>query len=184
MKTFAGILLAAALLAGCSKKEEMTFDTPEGRVKVTSENNDGKMTIEGPDGKLQIDSNDKDRTMTATNEKGETMTFGSSDKVDLSAYGIEIYPGATAEDGKGGMSKIEGPDGTMVTVALVSKDSVQQVADFYKKQIKDAKSMGGEEGAFVTGKTKDGHDVTATAAQSDDKKETLISITITEKKKS
>lgn len=184
MKTIAGLLMMAALLAGCAKKDEVTVETPDGKVKISSEGEGGKTVIEGPEGKMTVEGDGKGGTVTTTNDKGETVKFGSSSDVDLAEFGVDVYPGAKAPEGGGGMSKVEGPQGTMVTAVFVTSDSVEKVLEYYKGKFSDPKTMSSPEGGFVTGKTKDGHDVTATAAKADGKNETNLSITVTTKKSS
>jgi hypothetical protein len=109
------------------KNETMTWnfeDIKNGKFKVTTDK--GTSTFDGSG--AQDGGGFK-----VTNEKGETATLGGGTPKDLPTW-LPIYPGATAQ-GSMASTTNEGRSGGF---SVTTKDSIDQVANFYESKLKDA----------------------------------------------
>ena len=153
-----GCILA---LAGCSKKST-TISTPGGTVEVTKDGSDQS-------------------NMKITTKEG-TMEISAGKKVDLSSFGVAVYPGAAQKEEGASSYTMQNKEGgqSMQMVTLVSSDPMDKVAQFYKDQFKDKKANIMDMNSGSTKMThivyEDGKDVT-TLMISDDKGKTQIVIT-------
>lgn len=182
MRKFLGLgAIAMLALSGCGKKEETTINTPDGKMKVSTEGS--KTTLETEKGKVEVTGDGKEGTWTMTDEKGNRSTVTTGQNVDLDKLGVDLYAGATVNKDKGGMSSVDTPDGKMTTAILTTSDAPEKVLEFYKGKLKDSKSLGSGDAGLVTGKNAAGNDVQVTVSRDKDGKETTLTLTIVEKKK-
>jgi len=167
-------ICAALAIAGCKKPAEVTVDNQGNNVKTTINGKDGQLTVEG---------NQKEGTskITATDKDGNKTTYESKSGIDLTAYGLDVYPGAKLKDDKNASAEVKSDKGTIATATYLSPDEPKKIAEYYKGQLTDPKENDMEDMAHLTGKTKDGAEVIVTAAFDKEKKETTISILITKK---
>jgi len=146
------LLLAAALLVGCGKKQvietpdgsatmttdgdttTVTAETPEGTstTTATTTGDDAHVVQEGPDGTTEITKEGDTTTMTSDAGDGSSMTHKEGGS-DLSAedVGVEFYPGSEPK-----MSNVytSGPVTTNM-VQLTSTDDPDKIQAFYKDQL-------------------------------------------------
>ncbi len=97
--------------------------------------------------------------------------------VNLAAYGIPIYPGATLSEGSNLAYKSADKKNRQIEVTLESRDAVPLIADWYKNQIKASQAylLTGELGS-IDGTTSTGYHVTITVAKLERKSTILISV--------
>lgn len=69
--------------------------------------------------------------VTLTTPSG-TMTAGNAGTVSSSDLGVDIYPGATQQQGA---VRVSTPNGTAITAAYTTNDSLDKVVDFYKGKL-------------------------------------------------
>ncbi len=105
------LLISLVLIAGCAKKTT-TIKTEEGDVKIESEIDGGKTTIETEEGKVEIGT------------ESEIPDDWPSD--------MPVYPGAEIQ-GSWDMTGEAGAEN--IAVVLITQDSVDQVKDYYKKEL-------------------------------------------------
>ena len=158
-----GIVLAMVVLmaAGCSKTKK-TVVVPGGKATVTTDKSgEGKVEIEGKEGKA-------------------TIEVGESVKVTEAELGVPIYPGATAQ----ASSKFEGKEKDSGKSAghyvLVTSDSVDKVAAFYKSNLKDVKNpveqnMGNGKMVIFTLES-DGKQISVHISSNEENKQTMIMV--------
>ena len=182
MRRFIGLATIGVLaLAGCAKKDEVTINTPDGQMKVSTEGN--KTTLETEKGKVEVNGDGKEGTWTMTDEKGNKSTVSTGEDVDLSKLGIDVYEGAKVNKGKGGMSTVDTPEGKMTSAILSTPDKTNKVIAFYKGKLKDPKAFEGPNAGMVTGKDNAGNEVQIAVARNEEDTETTMTITVVEKKK-
>ena len=118
------VLLVAAcvLISGCGKKEK-TFSTPDGKVTVKTDGKGegGTIQMEGKDGKVSVNTN-----------QGGTITEAE--------LGVPVYPGSIVKGSVKMEDKSGANKGTAEMYTLASKDNFQKVSEFYKANLKNAKS--------------------------------------------
>lgn len=198
MKRFWLLGLALSIVAvGCGSKgvtvtgengEKVSVDPASGDMTVTDK--DGKtMTVES-DGKT-VTAKGRDGTelkieegkFSGTNEKGEKFEGGVA-KVSESELGLPFYPGSTEMEF--GSSKLDGPDGTTLSMNRTSNDMPEKVIEFYKAKFKEPQmfnsSANGVAQAQVSGKLEDGADAAVIAIREKDKDTTQVMITVQRKK--
>jgi hypothetical protein len=159
------VVLALALaISGCAGKKETVVATPGGTVKVTEDGS--KTTAVTPQGTVEVQKEGDGATVTQTTKEG-TITSKTGASADLSALGVSLYPGATVADSGGAQAEMDTPAGKQLAVVLKSKDSIEKVADHYKKELTEAMSTVMPEGGSVIGKNKDGHQVTVVLSKED-----------------
>jgi phosphotransferase system HPr-like phosphotransfer protein len=98
---------------------------------------DGKATIKGENGEkatIQADKQGNSVSITSTDAEGNKVEYKGGSEVDLAKLGIEVYPGATQEQG----GTVEGADMTMVSVALTTTDPFDKVQAFYQAKYPNA----------------------------------------------
>lgn len=183
MKYTCYVLTLAALMAvGCGSKK--TVVGPGGTATVEENGDNKKTTINTADGNAVVEQNDKEGTakVTATDASGKTTTYETSNKLDVSELGVDVYPGATLEEGQNAAAKVKTNEGEMVTAKLLTPDKPEKIEAFYKKLLKDATSFSNAESATVSGKTTGGDSVMITASWNKDQSKTEIGILVTKKK--
>ncbi len=126
-------LVAASLplVAGCSKGAK---DAAEA-ARVAADAQDGKFTVrDGKGGSVQVETEKQggdSGKVTATTKDGTVTSEYGKDKVTEQDVGVAFYPGATVEQGN--KYAATGKDAAQAaTVTLVTKDSFDKVAKFYK----------------------------------------------------
>jgi len=105
------LLISMVLIAGCAKKTT-TIKTEEGDVKIESEIDGGKTTIETEEGKVEIGT------------ESEIPDDWPSD--------MPVYPNAKIQ-GSWDFSGEAGAEN--ISVVLISQDSIDQIKDYYKKEL-------------------------------------------------
>jgi len=109
------------------KNETVTLnfeDIKNGKLKVTTDK--GTATFDGSG--AQSGGGFK-----MTNEKGETATIGGGAPKDVPSW-LPVYPGATAQSAMTSTTN-EGRSGGF---SVSTKDSIEQVANYYESKLKDA----------------------------------------------
>lgn len=185
MKNLCALAIVASVfvVAGCGKKEEVVVSTPDGKVTSTT-NADGSqnVTLESDKGTVEMSGKDGEVKMTATDESGKTSTYTAGSAVDPAELGVSLYPGAEPTDGAKD-AKVEAGGQTTVMVSRMTSDGPEKVAEFYKKEIREAQAYTSGDSGFVSGKTKDGHSVTVSAMKDKDTGKTLITVSVSKKAK-
>jgi len=110
------------------KKQNQTVtmnfdDIKNGKFKMTTDK--GTTTFDG--------SSAATNGLKVTDEKGGTATFGGGAPKDLPSW-LPLYPGATAQ-GSMASTTNEGRTGGF---SVSTKDSIEQVANYYESKLKDA----------------------------------------------
>ncbi|MCC6663814.1 MAG: hypothetical protein IT375_08725 [Polyangiaceae bacterium] len=167
MKAACVILVSLGLgLGACSKIEEKMAEKAAekatgGQVDIDSKTGKVKLKQKGPDGK----------------ESEVQLGEGSSVPADF-PKAVPIYPGAKV------MSAVTVSQGESHVVTLNTKDSTQQVLDFYKKNLASFKTDGELTGGDTTmlNVSNDQLTVGVTATKSSDDGTTLINLTTSAKK--
>lgn len=167
MKAACVILVSLGLgLSACSKIEEKMAEKAAekatgGQVDIDSKTGKVKLKQKGPDGK----------------ESEVQLGEGSSVPADF-PKAVPIYPGAKV------MSAVTVSQGESHVVTLNTKDSTQQVLDFYKKNLASFKTDGELTGGDTTmlNVSNDQLTVGVTATKSSDDGTTLINLTTSAKK--
>ena len=171
-RTFVLSLSGLALLAvvGCGHRQ--TIVTPGGTVQVDKHIGGAEtVKIQGKDGTMTVDKGSN--TMTVTSKDG-TVTTGAQVDVEK-ATGVPAYPGSTQE---GSMTNTAGGGSAMV--ALKTTDTVDKVADFYKKALPQAEVSninGGGSSTVMLQATKDGRKLLVVVAGKESEKLTHVQIT-------
>ena len=155
------------VLAGCSKIEEKMAEKAAekatgGKVEIDSKSGQVKMKQKGPDGK----------------ETEVQLGQNTSVPADF-PKSVPIYPGAKV---MAAVSISQGENGHMVT--LSTKDSVDAVLQYYKKNLADFKVEGELSGNDTTILTlsKDALSVSVTASKSSSDDTTMIQLTASSRK--
>jgi hypothetical protein len=167
MKAACVIVVSLGLgLGACSKIEEKMAEKAAekatgGQVDIDSKTGKVKLKQKGPDGK----------------ESEVQLGEGSSVPADF-PKAVPIYPGAKV------MSAVTVSQGESHVVTLNTKDSTQQVLDFYKKNLASFKTDGELTGGDTTmlNVSNDQLTVGVTATKSSDDGTTLINLTTSAKK--
>ena len=167
MKAACVILVSLGLgLGACSKIEEKMAEKAAekatgGQVDIDSKTGKVKLKQKGPDGK----------------ESEVQLGEGSSVPADF-PKAVPIYSGAKV------MSAVTVSQGESHVVTLNTKDSTQQVLDFYKKNLASFKTDGELTGGDTTmlNVSNDQLTVGVTATKSSDDGTTLINLTTSAKK--
>lgn len=183
MKSLYFALALVSLLAiGCGSKK--TVVGPGGTATVEESGDNKKTTINTTEGTAIVEQNDKEGTskITATDASGKTSTFETSNKLDLAELGVDIYPGATLEEGENAAAKVKTNEGEMITAKLLTSDKPEKIEAFYKKLLKGATSFSNAESATISGKTTGGDSVMITASWNKEQSKTEIGILVTKKK--
>lgn len=167
MKAACVIVVSLGLgLGACSKIEEKMAEKAAekatgGQVDIDSKTGKVKLKQKGPDGK----------------ESEVQLGEGSTVPADF-PKAVPIYPGAKV------MSAVTVSQGESHVVTLNTKDSTQQVLDFYKKNLASFKTDGELTGGDTTmlNVSNDQLTVGVTATKSSDDGTTLINLTTSAKK--
>lgn len=125
-----GVVLAtavAAALAGCGKATEAVSEKMAEKAIESAIEKDG--------GKAKVDLAQGGATITTTDASGKTsqMQMGTA-QIGEADLGVPFYPGTKPAEGQS--SRIDTPDGTMVTVGLETPDAPDKVAAFYRDKLK------------------------------------------------
>jgi hypothetical protein len=107
---------------------------------------------------------------------GGTFSANNSTTYSASDLGIDIYPGAT---GRHGGSKIETPNGSVITGVFLTADSKDQVVSFYKSRMGSGASVYDTSNGALLTVNKGNHEsvmVTINADTSQNEGKTQISI--------
>lgn len=198
MKRFWLLGLALSIVAvGCGSKGVTV--TGENGEKVSVNPTSGDMTVTDKDGKTTTLENDG-KTVTAkssdgselkieegkfsgTNEKGEKFEGGVA-TVSESELGLPFYPGSTEMEF--GSSKLDGPDGTTLSMNRTSNDMPDKIVAYYKGKFKDPQTfdsnVNGAAQSQVSGKLADGAEAAVIAIREKDKDTTQVMITVQRKK--
>ena len=151
MAILAVLFLLGALFAGCGKSEQ-TYVTEDGKVTVK------KNVSPGGGGTVEIETEDGGKA---------TITTDTKKTITAAELGAPVYPGAVVE----GTSKSETPQGKMEHTALVTPDSFEKVAAFYKSGLKNPRNTHSatyddtQSAVFVMGDDKASLTVTITATK-------------------
>lgn len=132
------VLLVLVLAGGCGRKE--TYTTPEGTVTVERQGDTAEVTVETEDGSLEMKGDQS--KMTVTTEEG-TAVFEVSPDISEEDIGIPIYPGAKVEQTVKRTGAEEEQD--FAQVHLTTKDSFQEVKEFYQEKLPKATVAGNVE---------------------------------------
>ncbi|MBI3200534.1 MAG: hypothetical protein HYZ29_03255 [Myxococcales bacterium] len=167
MKAACVVLVSLSLGVGaCSKIEEKMAEKAAekatgGQVDIDSKTGKVRLKQKGPDGK----------------ESEVQLGEGSSVPADF-PKAVPIYPGAKV------MSAVTVSQGESHVVTLSTKDSTQQVLDYYKKSFSAFKTDGELTGGDTTmlNVSNDSLTVGLTATKSSDDGTTLINLTTSAKK--
>jgi len=138
------VIFTALFVTGCGRDDTKTFSTPDGKVTVTAKpggQGEGVVKIEGKEGTVTVKAGPQ--------------------AVSEAELGAPVYPGAQVvssgqfSDAKGARS------GVASTYMMTTNDSFDQVASFYKANLKDVQqamdqTAGDQKMAmFMTGKKGD-----------------------------
>ena len=117
----------AVALAGCGKANDAASEKVAEKMIESAIGNDGT--------KAKVDLQQGGATITTTDASGKTsqMQMGTA-KISETDLGVPFYPGTQPADGQS--SRVDTPDGTMVTVGLISPDAPDKVAAFYRDKLK------------------------------------------------
>jgi hypothetical protein len=81
-----------------------------------------------------------------------TLTAGNAGSVSSSDLGVDIYPGATQQQGA---VRVSTPNGSAITAAYVTNDSLDKVVDFYKGKLGPSASVFQSDKSAVLSETSD-----------------------------
>ena len=101
-------------------KGEATFKTPEGDITVK-----------------QDKDSDEAVTVTTKDDKGNTVTYEGSKKLDTSKLGIEVYPGAAQQQG----GTVSSSEGEITSISFETTDAFDKVSKFYTDKYPKATSQ-------------------------------------------
>lgn len=122
------IIVMCVGLSACDKAAEKLSEKAVEKAIESQMEKDGNKSAKVSLGKEGIKT-----TVTDASGKVFTSEIGSA-KVSEADVGVSFYPGAIMKDGRG--TKITGPDGTVITVSLESKDDLEKVAEYYRSKMK------------------------------------------------
>jgi hypothetical protein len=124
--TLTAVSLAVAL-AACGKVQEAASEKAAEKMIESAISKDGQ--------KATVDITGGGAKITTTDASGKTsqMEMGSA-KVTEADLGVPFYPGTQPAEGQA--TRVTTPDGTMVTVGLLSPDAPDKVAAFYRDKLK------------------------------------------------
>jgi len=131
-------------------KKEVVVESEEGTVKIKGDGKDGVVEIEGPEGKIKAITKGDEGTLKIEGEKGTYEAKKTTD-VKESDFSVKFYPGGKIVEGL--KTKTNHPSGRKVnanTVKLAVKGKIDDVRDFYKKQIKNPVEQKTDEGYVIT----------------------------------
>jgi hypothetical protein len=136
-------LLVIGVLTGCGKVAEKASEKAAEKAIESAMSKDGTQA--------KVDLSQGSAKITTTDAKGNTaqMEFSGA-KVTEAELGVPTYPGARSQQNAN--SRIQSPEGSMVSASFESKDSSEKVAAFYRDQLKQ-KSAGKQ---FMDTSTGDG----------------------------
>lgn len=116
-------LLLAAVTAGCGKVAEKAA---EKAIESEIAKDGGSAKVDLSQGSAKVTSTDAEGRTTQAQLGGAQVT-----EADL---GVPFYPGSKPQ--AAGASRVEGPDGRVVTLQLQTGDSPEKVAAFYRDKLK------------------------------------------------
>ncbi len=118
------VVITGLLVTGCGKKEDnFSVSTPGGKVTVkTDGSGQGAMQIETKDGKAVV----------VTGQQGGTITEAQ--------LGVPVYPGATVKATVSMQGAAGDGKGKTDVCTLLTPDSFDKVAAFYKANLKNVKN--------------------------------------------
>lgn len=114
------IIVAGMLFTtGCSKEESTSYSTPEGQVTVTTKQQDGKDTV------------------TVKSAEGSLTVSTAPQTITAAQLGVPLYPGALLVSSAQLEQGRDAAPGVSATYLLTSSDGFDQVAAYYKANLKD-----------------------------------------------
>ncbi len=118
------LVIAGLVMTGCGKKEDnFSVSTPGGKVTVKTDGSaQGAMQIETKDGKAIV----------VTGQSGGTITEAQ--------LGVPVYPGATVKATVSMQGAAGSDKGRTDVCTLLTPDSFDKVATFYKANLKNVKT--------------------------------------------
>lgn len=158
-----GIAVLAWFLVGCGSADK-NGDVSEiivGDTRIT-QLSDGHQRIETPDGVAEWRESDGTFEVRMTGEVGEeSLTYSDGRAVDVSAMTAPTYPNAKDDPSMpSAAARLESDTQIQIARMLVTPDSVTDVFEYFKKNLKEVKNeMKTSEGGSLAGKTAAGHEV-------------------------
>ena len=114
------LMVAGTLFTtGCSKEESTSYSTPGGDVTVTTQQQDGKDTV------------------TVKSAEGSLTVSNAPQKITEAQLGVPLYPGAQLVSSAQLEQNHDTAPGMSASYLLTSSDGFDQVAAFYKANLKD-----------------------------------------------
>lgn len=161
MKSSIALLFILFTLTACNQGVEVkkNLDGSE-TVKVNTADGSATATTKGDETTYKDDKGnevntkinaDGSTTSTGKTADGTTFSTSTSGDVDLTPYGLKVYPGAESVFG----SQSESGGKKAVQVAFNTTDSADKVIAFYAPMIKSDKTESKSTGASVLGGTTD-----------------------------
>lgn len=118
-------LSLVGLLAGCGGPSVVS--TPDGKTTVS----------DGEGNTVTSDVSGKETVIEGTDSTGAKTTVKTGSAVDLTPFGLEVYPGAEFQDNLSASGSTTADGGTeMVSAVMTTADSHDKVIAFYKGKMK------------------------------------------------
>ncbi len=116
------VLFALAVLAGCGRSKKTVYNSPDGKVTVTSEGSkENTVTTETKEGKVEV-------------------TAGQEKAITEAELGAPVYPGAKSNFEGKYESKKPGEAASVQQHILTTSDDFDKVVAFYKSKLKNVKN--------------------------------------------
>jgi hypothetical protein len=192
MKLLGTWMIAAIVLAGmlgCGKGgndgKTMTFDTPEGKVRMNVDQSGGpgaagKVTYDTPQGKVTYEGDGKTMKAAVTDKDGKVQNVEISSKVDLAAFEGLVYPGAVPEN-ETSLSSYKTNEQSTVTGSFVTSDSPEKILEHYKKALPEAATSSFGAVSTVSAKTPKGADLSVMIVKGEGTEKTKLTIGVIRK---
>jgi hypothetical protein len=129
---------------------------------------EGRWSVETKEGKTVFDGSAKEGTLTVTNDKGEVATWGAGTVKDVPSW-VPSYPGGSVQ----GTFDSTTNEARSAAFTVTTKDSVEQVLNYYEEQLKNA-GFKADKTSYATNGTTAGGSVTATS--SDEKRTASVMV--------
>lgn len=131
-------------------KKEVVVETEEGTVKIKEGAKEGVVEIELPEGKIKTITKGDEESVKIEGKEG-TYEAKKTKDVKESDFPVKFYP--KAEIVEGVKAKANHPSGRKVntnTVKLKIKGKIDEIKDFYEKQIDNPVVQSTDEGYIIT----------------------------------
>ncbi|MCD4783418.1 MAG: hypothetical protein K8T10_06270 [Candidatus Eremiobacteraeota bacterium] len=131
-------------------KKEVVVESEEGTVKIKGDAKEGIVEIEGPEGKVKVVTKGDEGSIKVEGKDGTVVAKKTKD-VKESDFPVKFYPKAEVIEGV--KAKTNHPSGRKIntnTVKLKSKGKIEDIKDFYVKQIENPVVQSTEEGFVIT----------------------------------